>query len=292
VSPHIFVSYSHKNAELATKLTKDLEREGYDIWLDRTDIQTGSRWDDDIVRGLNTSQVFMILLSETSAASQNVKDEIGYAIDNNMHIIPLLIEPCEVPFRLKRVQYVDFTALRYKEGVKAVLEILRLALPDAKLRPKKKERKAMDPVALAATVTGLLAPFLAKMGESMMEEVSANLPEKIGKLWGTISNRFKGNPTASGAASDLVKNAEDPDNQEAFALQLKKALKEDADFANLLVDLLEEAQGSISNVGDGAVATRGSIAVGKIQVGGDVSGNIAIGNNNQITDRNKQKKQK
>lgn len=154
-----------------------------------------------------------------------------------------------------------------------------------------KEEKPMDPATLAATVTGILAPFLAKMGESMMEEVGVKLPEKIGKLWEAISNRFKGNPIALVTANDLAKNAEDTANQEAFALQLKKALKEDTNFANMLADLLEDAQGSISNVGDGTVATGGSVAVGKIQVGGDMSGNIAIGNNNQITDRNKGRKQ-
>jgi hypothetical protein len=291
MAPQIFVSYSHKNTDFAKQLTKDLEREGYDIWLDSTDIQTGSRWDDEIVKGLNASEVFMILLSETSAASQNVRDEIGYAVDHNMHIVPLLIEPCEVPFRLRRVQYVDFTTIRYKEGFKAVLEILRAALPDAELQPKKKERKTMDPAELAMTVTNLLAPFLAKMGESMMEEVGAKLPEKIGKVWRAISNRFQGNPSASGAASDLVKDAEDTDNQEAFALQLKKVLKEDADFASTLTDLLGEARESISNVGEGAVATGGSIAVSKINIERDMSGNMMIGNNNQITEHNKRRKQ-
>jgi hypothetical protein len=163
-------------------------------------------------------------------------------------------------------------------------------MPDAELHPKKKERKPMDPATLAATVTGLIAPFLAKMGEAAVEEVGAKLPEKIGKLWLAISNRFSKNPTALGTASDLTKNAEDTDNQDAFSLQLRKTLKEDPDFANLLADLLEEAQGSISNVGDGAVATAGSIAVGKIQIGGDLSGNLTIGNNNQVSDRNQRLK--
>jgi hypothetical protein len=147
MAPQIFVSYSHQNTAFAKKLFKDLEREGYDIWLDSTDIQTGARWDDEIVKGLDASQVFMILLSKTSAASQNVKDEIGYALDRNLHIIPILIEPCEVPFRLRRVQYVDFTTLRYEEGIKAVLNILRSDLPGAEPQPTKKKKKTTDPAA-------------------------------------------------------------------------------------------------------------------------------------------------
>jgi hypothetical protein len=74
-----------------------------------------------------------------------VKDEIGYALDRNLHIIPILIEPCEVPFRLRRVQYVDFTTLRYEEGRKAVLNILRSGLPGPEPRPTGKERKPASP---------------------------------------------------------------------------------------------------------------------------------------------------
>jgi hypothetical protein len=147
----------------------------------------------------------------------------------------------------------------------------------------------MDPITLAATVTTLLTPYLAKMGETIMEEAGAKLPETISKVWEAISNRFKGNPAAAGAANDLIKKADDADNQEAFALQLKKALKDDDEFANALQSMLKEAQGSISNLGDGAVATNGSIGVGKIEIGRDLSGNITIGNNNQISENRKKK---
>jgi hypothetical protein len=146
----------------------------------------------------------------------------------------------------------------------------------------------MDPIAIATAVTSLVAPYLVKMGESVLEDVSAKLPEQIGKLWGAISNRFKGNPAASGAAQDFVKNVEDADNQDAFILQLKKALKDDEEFAGSLQALLKEAQGQlISNLGDGAVATHGSIAVGKIQIDGGLGGNIVIGNNSQASGNSK-----
>jgi hypothetical protein len=160
-------------------------------------------------------------------------------------------------------------------------------------QPAKKE-KLMDPITLATTVTALVAPYLAKLGEAAMEEAGAKLPAAVGKLWDAISSRFKGNPAAAGAADDLAQKADDTDNQEAFTLQLKKALK-DEEFARALQDLLKaaqeqakkESQGSITNTGDGAVATNGSIGVGKIQVGGDLSGNIVIGNNNQVSNNKK-----
>jgi len=39
---------------------------------------------------------------------------------------------------------------------------------------------------------------------------------------------------------------------------------------------------SKNNSGDNVTATNGGIGIGKIQIGGDVSGNIVIGNNNQV----------
>lgn len=144
----------------------------------------------------------------------------------------------------------------------------------------------MDPAALAATVTGLLAPFLARIGDAAIGEVGARLPEKVGKVWSAVAARFQGNPTASGAASDLARNADDTDNQETFALQLRKTLKDDPEFAGALADLLKDAQASINNAGDGAVAANHSTAVGNLSVGGNMTGNIVIGNKNQVGDRN------
>jgi hypothetical protein len=290
MSPQIFISYSHKDAESAVRLAKNLESEGYEVWLDRTDIQTGAHWDDEIVKGLNASEIFVVLLSKQSAESQNVKDEIGYAIDHDKHILPVLLEECEVPFRLRRVQYVDFTQLKFEEGIQKVRAILK-SFPSSPA-PEAKKEKLMDPATLAATITTLVAPYLAKFGESFMNEAGAQLPAQVSKIWGMISGRFQGNPTAVGVANDLVKKADDTDNQEAFTLQLKKLLRDDQEFAGTMQALLKEAQGQISNVGDGVVATNGGIGVGKVEIGRDLRGNIVIGNNNQVTDSQRNPKKK
>jgi hypothetical protein len=293
MSTQVFISYSHSDTAFAGKLTKSLEQAGYEVWLDRTDIQTGTRWDDEIIKGLNSSEIFLVLLSNKATASQNVKDEIGYALDHGKQILPILLEPCDVPFRLSRVQYVDFSGLEFSEGIRKTLVILKSFNINKKEGAKEvKKEKLMDPATLATAATALLAPYLAKLGESFMEEAGARLPDKVGKVWETIVSRFKGNKTALSVASDLVKKANEPDNQEAFALQLKKVLKEDEEFASSLQSMLKEAQGQISNVGDGAVATNGSIGVGKIEVGGNLSGNLTIGNNNSVNESRVNRKRK
>jgi hypothetical protein len=52
-------------------------------------------------------------------------DEIGYAIDNSKRFLPVLLEPCEVPLRLRRFQYVDFTNKDFDDGVESAKDLLR-----------------------------------------------------------------------------------------------------------------------------------------------------------------------
>lgn len=149
-----------------------------------------------------------------------------------------------------------------------------------KSKPKK-ERKAMDPLTLATAVTSLLAPYLKKAGEKALDKIAEQLPDTVGKVWKAISNKSS---NITEAASDLAKNPDDADNEVFFKKQLQKALEKDQDFTKQLTDLMEKTKddSSINIGGDGVVADNDSTAVGKISIGGDVSGNFSIGNNNQI----------
>jgi hypothetical protein len=157
--------------------------------------------------------------------------------------------------------------------------------PENESKPvSKKERKPMDPVTLAAAVTSLLAPFIKKVGEKAMDKLAEQLPGSVGKIWDAISSKSS---NVTEAASDLAKNPDDADNEVFFKKQLQKVLEKDQDLASLLTDLTEKAksESSISIVGDGVVANNNSIAIKDISVGGDLSGNLVIGNNNQVANK-------
>jgi hypothetical protein len=121
---HTFISYSRINKEFALKLARELKAAGFPIWLDQLDIPTGARWDDEIEKALRECGIFMVILTPASIASENTKDEIGYAIDHGKRILPVLLEDCEIPLRLRRFQYVDFTRMNYTEGVRSAKELL------------------------------------------------------------------------------------------------------------------------------------------------------------------------
>jgi hypothetical protein len=112
-----FISYSRTDADFVLRLCQDLRAAGTSIWLDKLDIRPGEDWDESIARGLAECGRMVIVLSPTSVASDNVLDEVGYALSKKKPIIPILLQDCEVPYRLSRMQYIDFRN-SYDDGFK------------------------------------------------------------------------------------------------------------------------------------------------------------------------------
>ena len=128
-----FISYSRINKDFALNLARELRASGFDIWLDQLDIPAGARWDDEVEQALEDCEIFMVILTPASSKSDNVKDEIGYAIDTGKRILPILLENAKVPLRLRRFQYVDFTMKDYSEGVEAAKKLLRRLIEEPTL---------------------------------------------------------------------------------------------------------------------------------------------------------------
>lgn len=123
-----FISYSRKDKDFALELARALKSAGHLVWLDQLDIPTGARWDDEVERALRECHTFLVILTVASTTSENVKDEIGYAIDHRKRIIPVFLEECDIPLRLRRFQYVDFTKVKFDEGVIRVKKLLEDSL--------------------------------------------------------------------------------------------------------------------------------------------------------------------
>jgi|CXWK01.1.fsa_nt_gi hypothetical protein len=113
-SPHrsVFVSYARGDAAVALQLARDLKAAGVEAWIDQVDIAPGAHWDATVEQALRASDRVVLILSPASAQSSNVMDEVSFAIDEGKRVLPVLVQPCEVPMRLRRLQFIDFTADR------------------------------------------------------------------------------------------------------------------------------------------------------------------------------------
>ena len=120
----IFFSYSRHDAAFALRLARDIREAGVDIWIDQLDIPAGAHWDIAVEEALTNAACVLVILSPSSSASGNVQDEISFALYEGKKFLPVLLEDCEVPFRLRRLKRIDFSK-NYKEGLNQVLLSLK-----------------------------------------------------------------------------------------------------------------------------------------------------------------------
>lgn len=120
----IFISYSRRDTEYVSALVEALRKQGFEVWFDKN-IRTGSDWDDTIEEQLKAADAIVLVLSKTSVSSENVKDEMSYAMGLDKTINPIKIEECAVPMRLARKQFVDFTTLGHEAGFERLVNDLK-----------------------------------------------------------------------------------------------------------------------------------------------------------------------
>jgi hypothetical protein len=128
-----FFSYVRKDSEFVLKLAKELRASGVNVWLDQLDISGGQRWDHAVEGALATCQGMIAVLTPESLVSNNVMDEVSYALEEGKLVVPILLRSCTIPFRLRRVQYIDFTA-DYDTGFAQLLRALRIDQPSQSLK--------------------------------------------------------------------------------------------------------------------------------------------------------------
>jgi len=120
----IFVSYSRKDIDFARKLAGDLEKAGYDVWWDITDLQGGDDWVRTIPDAIETSQYVIVVLSPNSIESEWVKKEYTQALNLHKKIIPIMLMPTSVPFALNTINFVNFAVGEYADNFKKLLSPL------------------------------------------------------------------------------------------------------------------------------------------------------------------------
>jgi hypothetical protein len=122
-----FVSYAREDAEFVLRLAKDLRVGGAGVWVDQLDIAPGQRWDRAVEDALAKCLQLVVILSPAAVESTNVMDEVSLALEDGKTVVPVLHRQCKIPFRLRRLQYVDLS-LDYKAGHDRLLETLGAGL--------------------------------------------------------------------------------------------------------------------------------------------------------------------
>ena len=114
----VFLSYGQRDAQaIAERLRHSLDAR-FDVWQDKRRIRLARRWDEEIEAALRQSSVVVFLLtphavreSRTSPDGKDsvCRDELAYAREHDVPILPVRISPCDTPLLIHRLQQLDFT---------------------------------------------------------------------------------------------------------------------------------------------------------------------------------------
>ncbi|MFA6980519.1 MAG: toll/interleukin-1 receptor domain-containing protein [Ignavibacteriaceae bacterium] len=128
LKPRVFISHSSKDKSFTEELAWNLSEFGFDVWFDKWEIAIGDSIVDKVFEGIKASDSLIIVLSEVSVNSRWVKEELNTALmrrisENDIKILPVMIETCDVPVPLNHIRYADFRENK-EEGLALLLESL------------------------------------------------------------------------------------------------------------------------------------------------------------------------
>lgn len=111
-----FLCHASDDKPKARDLYKRLLKDKFSPWLDEENILPGQDWNHEIKKAVRASDVVLVLVSSSSINKAGyVQKEIRQAIDvaeeqpeGAIFIIPVRLEDCPVPERLRHLQWVNF----------------------------------------------------------------------------------------------------------------------------------------------------------------------------------------
>lgn len=112
----VFLCHSSSDKPKIREIYKRLVEVGIDPWLDEENLLPGQDWEFEIRRAVKDTDVVVVCISQNSVTKIGfVQKEIKFALDiadeqpeGTVFIIPLRLDNCTVPERLKRWHWVDY----------------------------------------------------------------------------------------------------------------------------------------------------------------------------------------
>lgn len=89
---HVFISYKSADHKFAFELKSQLEKAGYEVWIDKERLRAGEDWREEIETAIRQSFVLILILTPEAALSKYVIYEFAYAWALNIKVIPVMFK--------------------------------------------------------------------------------------------------------------------------------------------------------------------------------------------------------
>lgn len=120
---NVFISYSRSDLAIVEPFVKDVENTtGVTCWIDWTGIESGTQFEDIIIKAINDADIVLFMVSQASMESKYAKMEVNYAYNIGKKVIPIIIDGGELSgwflFKFGAVDYIDIRNQRQIEKLK------------------------------------------------------------------------------------------------------------------------------------------------------------------------------
>ena len=178
--PFVFVSYAHKDGYLVYPEIKALHDSGVRIWFDGG-IDPGNEWPEDIAQALLKAQMFLVFVTPSSVESQNVRNEINYAINKKKPFLAVHLQEVQLPAGLE-LRMGDIQAiLKYRMTEENYNKKLLSTFPEVVVEEKKKTEIEMVLIPEGKFIMGSPESEEGRSDDETQHEVLISKPYYMGK---------------------------------------------------------------------------------------------------------------
>ncbi len=132
----VFISYANEKGDktgsdrqIADMICSALESENIRCWIDHRDIMPGEKWVNAMFNAVEQSKVMVLVFSKNANQSQWVEDEITYALNEKIRIIPFRVDNVTPQGALRvlkvRCQWIDAHKMTQQEGLNRLVTAVR-----------------------------------------------------------------------------------------------------------------------------------------------------------------------
>jgi len=159
----VFLCHSTDDKPTVRELYRKLSAEGWmDVWLDEEKLLPGQDWNFEIEKALGESDAVIVSLSTGSVSKEGyIQKELRFVLDialekpeGTVFILPVRLDNCERPRRLRSIQGVDYFPFEYRdEAYKRLIQSLKLRANTLRLKTSQLEATPEKSTTLGSHIT-------------------------------------------------------------------------------------------------------------------------------------------
>lgn len=123
MAANIFLSYSRREVGFVDDLSHELEKAGFNVWLDYRVLVPGTPWAEQIDKGLTDAEIILFVVSKSAIASPYVELEWKRGLKDKKRVVLVIFEAVDLPPELEALEWVDFRG-NYKAALNELTGLL------------------------------------------------------------------------------------------------------------------------------------------------------------------------